>query len=71
MTPAFYLIIVLLIPGATPKAEDAQLQVSTSLVSQCPDKDAMKADLDQLVKEGQLIRFDVSCIHTFVRGSNT
>ncbi len=71
MTPAFYLIIVLLMPGTTPKAEDAQLEVSTTLVRQCPDKDKMKADLDQEVKEGRLIRYDVSCIHTFVQGANT
>ena len=66
MTTAFYLIIVLLVPGATPKAEDAQLDVSTTLVRQCPDKDAFKATLDDEVKAGKIIRYDVSCVHAIV-----
>jgi hypothetical protein len=66
VTPAFFLIIVLLLPGTTPKAEDAQLEVTTTLVRECPNQEVFKAQLDQDVKDGKLIRFDVSCIHTFV-----
>lgn len=70
MTPAFYLIIALLLPGTTPKAEDAQLEVTQTLVRECPNQDAFKAQLDEDIKAGTLLRYDVTCLRTFVNEGN-
>ena len=62
MTPMFYLVIVLLLPGVTPKAEDAKIETSITMVQECPDKEVFKNRMEEMAKTGEILHYDISCI---------